>query len=891
MATRLSILVAVVLVAGCGKRTKQCAPGTLFVELTLAAPADMLDVSITTGSDSPVDETVSLTSGTTSGSIEIDFPHGYPSGQSVTVMLTATSAGTVVGSGQGSVTLSAGCAHLDIAVGASASDLGSDDLQGADLRCAPVCPAGQCGMLTVCGQPMDCSCPVVYSVDEPLAKSGDLLGIEGSGFLAGAEVVFPGNVAVAATVLSPERLTVTVPATAGTGAVTVLQNGNSSNAMPFRRTSFNVGVNPLRASFEQAEYGHLIPSITPRFGATAVVGDKYVWVLGGWDNSSGNDALVEQARINADGTLGTFTMRPSLSSGRVFPSGVRIGNWVYVIGGVVNTTSSATVERAPINADGTLGTFADAGVSLDIDNGNGTSTDGSRYSFATAVAGGWLYVLGGVQGKICNPAGTPIATVERAPINADGSLGAFVDAGVALPTAGGNLAAAVAGNTLYVLGGSGAVSATIAADGTIGAFAASGGGSGAASVYAGFTWGGSVYEFGNFGSNTAGSATYTANGAIGTFSSGAAATGTLSGIAPVAVIGHYAYQFGGGTLSCVLMLRFSGAVGRMSLQSGGDLATFAQRTQGMQEARESFAAVVSGETLYAIGGQADFAKPDVEAATLDGSGVIGTFANVSGVSLVTQRAGFGAAVVGNKLYIAGGTSAGGTTLNTVEVAPIASDGTLGTFAAAHANGTGAAVTLATARSGLRLLVVGTAAAPILCALGGTTEIDCAAVNSDFTLAGNLTAAAGAMNSTRTPPEAVLLGSAVTAAYGTTSPSTMSQATLDSTTGGFTASFAAYGATAFSGAATASIVLGSNWLAFGGHSSAGVGNNSYSNAVSLLTIDPSSGAISAPGADPNGAVLTTARELHRVVNLENKIYVLGGDPGAASDNAVEISELR
>ena len=495
------------------------------------------------------------------------------------------------------------------------------------------------------------------------------------------------------------------------------------------------------------------------------------------------------------------------------------------------------------------------------------------------------------RARICNPAGTPIASVERAPINADGTLGAFVDAGVALPTAESNITAVIAGNTLYVLGGSGAVSATIAADGTIGAFATSGGGSGAASVYAGFTWGGSVYEFGNFASNTAGSATYTTNGAIGTFAGGPAATGTLSGIAPVAVIGHYAYQFGGGTLSCVLQLHFFGTVGRMSLQSGGDLATFALRTQGMQEARESFAAVVSGETLYAIGGQSDYAKPDVEAATLDGSGVIGTFANASGVSLVTQRSGFGAAVVGNKLYIAGGTNAGGTTLNTVEVAPIASDGTLGTFAAALANGTGAAVTLAAARSGLRLLVVGTSTAPILCALGGTTEIDCANVNSDYTLAGNLTAAAGAMNSTRTPPEAVLVGSAVTAAYGTTSPSTMAQATLDSTTGGFTASFAAYGATAFSNAATASIVLGSNWLSFGGHSMMGVGNNSYSNAVSLLTIAPSSGAISAPSADPNGAVLTTARELHRVVNLENKIYILGGDPGAASDNAVELSELR
>ena len=65
------------------------------------------------------------------GSIEVDFANGYPSGQSLTLTLTVSSAGAVIGSGSNTVDLEPGCTALQVDVLAVA---GAPDLStGADL--------------------------------------------------------------------------------------------------------------------------------------------------------------------------------------------------------------------------------------------------------------------------------------------------------------------------------------------------------------------------------------------------------------------------------------------------------------------------------------------------------------------------------------------------------------------------------------------------------------------------------------------------------------------------------------------------------------------------------------------------------------------------------------
>jgi hypothetical protein len=171
---------------------------------------------------------------------------------------------------------------------------------------------------------------------------------------------------------------------------------------------------------------------------------------------------VECAIINADGTLGAFYNRATLQTARSGHRSVIIGNYLYVLGGRgSNYAYLNSVERALINADGTLGAFTDAGVTLQ------TGRDGH----SSVVIGDYLYVLGG-YGNFSYQ-----ASVERAPINPDGTLGAFTTTAVTLQTARALHGSVIIGDKLYLLGGSGSAGAlssieraTIHADGTLGAF-------------------------------------------------------------------------------------------------------------------------------------------------------------------------------------------------------------------------------------------------------------------------------------------------------------------------------------------------------------------------------------------------------------------------------------
>src|SRR5437868_275845 len=92
------------------------------------------------------------------------------------------------------------------------------------------------------------------------------------------------------------------------------------------------------------------------------------------------------------------------------------------------------------------------------------------------MLGDYLYVIGGYGG------GTPLASIARAKIGSDGVLGSFANAGVTLSQARWRHACAVGPGTVWVTGGvtSGTTpektteKATVAADGTLGNFALAG---------------------------------------------------------------------------------------------------------------------------------------------------------------------------------------------------------------------------------------------------------------------------------------------------------------------------------------------------------------------------------------------------------------------------------
>jgi hypothetical protein len=146
MRAYLLLLLASSLVAGCA--TKRCADGTLLVSVSLDATsgaADTLAVDIGIDGTSTTN-TVKHTPSSSSGTIIVQFPHGYPSGKSVTITVIASAAGSVVGAGATQLTPASGCDVATVSVTAGGVDGGAGDgpIQGdiaPDLR--TVCPSGQ----------------------------------------------------------------------------------------------------------------------------------------------------------------------------------------------------------------------------------------------------------------------------------------------------------------------------------------------------------------------------------------------------------------------------------------------------------------------------------------------------------------------------------------------------------------------------------------------------------------------------------------------------------------------------------------------------------------------------------------------------------------------------
>lgn len=192
-----------------------------------------------------------------------------------------------------------------------------------------------------------------------------------------------------------------------------------------------------------------------------IVTKNRVYSFGGL-NSAAPTGVVYTAPINADGTLGTWTTTTSLPA-TVYGSQVILHkNYVYLLGGVISsTTVISTVYYAQINADGTLGTWNTSPSSLPVGLSNSTA-------FITKNR---IYLCGG-----CTNAVTPVWTgaVYTCLINADGSLGTWTTAS-SLPGILPDSSAVITKNRVYLLGGyngsayvATVYTATINSDGTIG---------------------------------------------------------------------------------------------------------------------------------------------------------------------------------------------------------------------------------------------------------------------------------------------------------------------------------------------------------------------------------------------------------------------------------------
>jgi N-acetylneuraminic acid mutarotase len=564
--------------------------------------------------------------------------------------------------------------------------------------------------------PLPPGSPMLAAVEPAVAPPRTTIMLEGT-FSDPMTVNFAGGVTANAIVLGPHRASVIVPVNAGSGPLNATTGGVTTASVPFRVTSFLPGLANFHTNFEQVDAARMPPTLAAaRAGATAAVVGHNLYVIGG-GNAGTNLNTVERALINADGTLGTFTLVSgvTLVTARSKAISAVIAGYVYVIGGTGAGGPLATVERAQIQSDGSLGTFAMvSGVALATARADATS----------AIVGDSIYVLGGTG------ASGKLPSIESAVIDPDGSLEAFATSTQALSTARTGASALAAGGFLYVLGGDTASGVTasvedapIAGDGTLGTFAGTPGvGLTSPRVYFSMAVvGTTAFVIGGTGPvdvdiGTTESASIGTDGTLGSFAVAAGGGLTIARhYAATAVARDHVFLLGGNNGTTEIA-----SVERSGIATGGGLASFG--TLGavpLGGPRAEARSVVLGDHVYLIGG-ADLStftpRTDVDMATVQPDGSLGSFALVSGVTSTTTRIGPALAVIGNYLYVIGGqdTTMSYTGYTSIERAAISADGTLGTFQLYST------ATLTTGRYFAAAAIVGTTLY-VMGGIGGTTQ--------------------------------------------------------------------------------------------------------------------------------------------------------------------------
>ncbi len=210
------------------------------------------------------------------------------------------------------------------------------------------------------------------------------------------------------------------------------------------------------------------------YKATSFTANGYVYYIGGFDGTISRTE-VEYAKINADGSLGTWTATTAMANGHYSGATVYLNGYVYVMGGVNNTTVTGGSIYAKVNADGTVGSW--------------TATTGVLPSSAviaretTVAANGYIYLMGGSSDNTAANGKTAVYYTQ--PNSSTGDIGSnWTASSNSLNSAAGRMGATsiISNGYVYFIGGidtSSAVQTSIyysqlpAAGGDLGAWTAS----------------------------------------------------------------------------------------------------------------------------------------------------------------------------------------------------------------------------------------------------------------------------------------------------------------------------------------------------------------------------------------------------------------------------------
>ncbi len=176
---------------------------------------------------------------------------------------------------------------------------------------------------------------------------------------------------------------------------------------------------------------------TARTESQTVAYNGYLYTLGGRDGSNSSLSSVEYAPLNADGTVGSWSTTSSFADGRVVFAAAAMNDYMYILGG--RTTGYSyykDIQYARINSNGTLGAWGSAGGNVS-NGGQGACTVAYR---------GYIYSIGGYDGS------TDYNSVQYAAQNSNGTVGSWQTAN-SFTGARSNLGCVAYGDYIYILGG------------------------------------------------------------------------------------------------------------------------------------------------------------------------------------------------------------------------------------------------------------------------------------------------------------------------------------------------------------------------------------------------------------------------------------------------------
>lgn len=415
-----------------------------------------------------------------------------------------------------------------------------------------------------------------------------------------------------------------------------------------------------------------------RSGEAAVVNGLYMYSLGGTTGSSTVYSEVRYASVNpGTGAVGTWNTTTPLPTTLFDLTAIAYGGYMYALGGdtaIASNSGSSAVYYAPINSNGTLGSWTTT-----------TALPAVRYKHGSAVFNGFLYVMGGIDNT------NDSNTVYYAALKADGSVGAW-NTTTPFTTVRSDFGAVVRDGYLYISGGYSSSSSTLSdvqyaaikSDGTLGSWVATTPLTQPTFSHGMTAYNGYLYVVGGtdgFASqyNSVFYAPIYANGQVGAWTATSNFNATTRNEHATLIYNGHIYVIAGfdGVNGVDTSTVFFGTIdppggAAPAFTSGGTFTT----------AREGHSTVAYNGYLYILGGQTatNTQTNEVRYAPLNADGSIGTWNTTNAFTASIGRADFSAFAYNGFMYVVGGVSGSATYYNDVRYAAINSGGTLGAWA-------------------------------------------------------------------------------------------------------------------------------------------------------------------------------------------------------------------